>query len=91
MFHGYLLFWSEYRKPSWKIGAAYQLELGGAMPNRPKNINRPITIKFGDIVGFVFIKKSKKNPAKSFDRKGTFFTKNKKITTFGLFSIINLL
>ena len=31
--------------------------LGGAMPNRPKNENCPITMKFGDIVGFAFIKK----------------------------------
>jgi hypothetical protein len=31
--------------------------LGGAMPNRPKNKNCPITMKIGDIVGFAFIKK----------------------------------
>ena len=31
--------------------------VGGAMPNRPKNKNCPITMKFGDIVGFALIKK----------------------------------
>ena len=30
--------------------------VGGAMPNRPKNKNCLITMKFGDIVGFAFIK-----------------------------------
>jgi hypothetical protein len=32
-------------------------QLGGIMPNRPKNKNRLIITKFGDIVGFAFIKK----------------------------------
>jgi hypothetical protein len=87
MFHGYLLFWSEYRKPSWKIGAAYQLELGGAMPNRPKNINRPITIKFGDIVGFVFIKKSKKIRQKVLTGKVLFSRKTKKSPLLAFFQL----
>ena len=39
------------------VGVVLAVAIGGAKPNRPKNKNCPIAMKFGDIVGFELIKK----------------------------------